>query len=138
MNRSDFQRISKLRLKDARVLLQSHQYAGSYYMAGYAVECALKACIAKRVGKNDFPDLETVKRSYSHDLEQLCKTAGLFGELDKDLEADENLDANWGVVKDWSTATRYNTGVTAQEARDLYGACTTRASGVLKWIKARW
>jgi hypothetical protein len=47
MNRNDFQKISRLRVKEAKALLDNGYPAGAYYLMGYAVECALKACIAK-------------------------------------------------------------------------------------------
>ena len=54
MNRKDFQRLSALRLKEAKALLG--YFHGAYYLTGYAAECALKACIAKRTQKYNFPD----------------------------------------------------------------------------------
>lgn len=47
MNRSDFQDLAQIRLAEAAALLQAERFDGAYYLAGYAVECALKACIAK-------------------------------------------------------------------------------------------
>jgi HEPN domain-containing protein len=35
------------------VLLEAGLYAGAYYLAGYAVECALKACIAKKTARGN-------------------------------------------------------------------------------------
>jgi HEPN domain-containing protein len=48
MNRDDFQSLATERLDDAAALLNAGRYAGSYYVSGYAIECALKACIARR------------------------------------------------------------------------------------------
>jgi hypothetical protein len=45
--RRDFRTLAELRAEEARVLLRSRRQLGAYYLAGYAVECALKACIAK-------------------------------------------------------------------------------------------
>lgn len=45
MNRVDFRQLAGLRIAEAKVLLDNNLYAGAYYLAGYAVECALKACI---------------------------------------------------------------------------------------------
>ncbi|MCP5119377.1 MAG: HEPN domain-containing protein, partial [bacterium] len=47
MNRTDFQNLALERLDDAKVLLDGGRYNGAYYLSGYVVECALKACIAK-------------------------------------------------------------------------------------------
>ena len=46
MNRADFQRLADVRIDEAGVLLAAGRWSGAYYLAGYAVECALKACIA--------------------------------------------------------------------------------------------
>jgi hypothetical protein len=35
-------------LQDAEALLQGGRYDAAYYLAGYAVECAIKACIANQ------------------------------------------------------------------------------------------
>jgi len=68
MNRNDFQRLAELRLKEARVLLAAELPDGAYYLSGYAVECALKACIAKRTREHDFPEKKLVIDSHTHDL----------------------------------------------------------------------
>jgi len=44
---------------------------GAYYLAGYAVECALKACIAKKTQRHEFPDKRRVDASHTHNLIQL-------------------------------------------------------------------
>lgn len=54
MNRATFQRISELRRSDAKALLTAGHYPEAYYLVGYAVECALKACVAKQVQRYDF------------------------------------------------------------------------------------
>jgi hypothetical protein len=56
MKRKDFQELAAVRLKEARVLLRAGCYEGAYYLAGYAVECALKACISKQTERHEFPD----------------------------------------------------------------------------------
>jgi len=39
VDRRDLQELSKVRLKEARALLDFGLYDGAYYLAGYAVEC---------------------------------------------------------------------------------------------------
>lgn len=56
MNRLDFQRLAELRLSESTALLAAGFPDGAYYLAGYAMECALKACIAKRTREYDFPE----------------------------------------------------------------------------------
>ena len=38
MNRKDFQELSRIRLKEAKALLDLGLWDGAYYLAGYAVE----------------------------------------------------------------------------------------------------
>ena len=66
-----------IRLKEARVLLRNGNYDGAYYLSGYVVECALKACIAKHTRRSEFPDRKTVEASHTHKLEELMKVAQL-------------------------------------------------------------
>ncbi len=60
MNRSDLQKLAVIRIKEAKLLLDNDAYEGSYYLAGYAVECALKACFAKQTKQYEFPDKRAV------------------------------------------------------------------------------
>jgi HEPN domain-containing protein len=77
-SRNDFQRLAELRLIEARFLLDAGFSDGAYYLAGYAVECALKACIAKGTHQYDFPDKKLVEKSYTHDVEKLLDAAGMI------------------------------------------------------------
>ena len=138
MNRSTFQRISELRRQDAAALLTAGQYPGGYYLIGYAVECALKACVAKQVRRYDFPDKTLANEAFTHDLEKLMRLSGLAPELKHEMEVNRLLELNWAVVKDWSESSRYEIEISETQARDLYSACTARSHGVLNWIKRKW
>lgn len=131
MNRSNFQRISRLRVEEARVLLDNGHYAGAYYILGYAVECALKACIAKQTRRYDFPDRKTVRDSYIHDLDSLHRTAGLREQLQRESQINPSLEANWAIVKQWSEQSRYEVNIRENTVRDFYSAVTMRKKGVL-------
>jgi HEPN domain-containing protein len=56
MNRTDLQNLAEERLGDGELLLASGRYGAAYYLVGYAVECGLKACIAKLTRAEDFYD----------------------------------------------------------------------------------
>jgi len=127
-----------LRLQEATALLRHGYPQGAYYLAGYAVECALKACIAKRTGRFDFPDKRVANEAWKHDLEALLGTAGLADELAKELERSKSLELNWNLVRDWSEESRYLTDIPVEDAKLLLGACKDRTHGVLAWIKRRW
>ena len=76
MNRLEFQDLAVERLGDAEALLSAGRYAGAYYLAGYAVECALKACIARKTKQDDFPPKEA-KDYWVHRIPDLLGFAGL-------------------------------------------------------------
>jgi HEPN domain-containing protein len=101
MNRADFQRLSRLRIAEAKNLLDGGHYAGAYYLAGYAVECALKACVAKLTRRYDFPpDGKFVTNNiYTHDLEKLLRAANLWSLFQSDMMAEPTLARYWGLVK---------------------------------------
>jgi HEPN domain-containing protein len=139
MNRSDFQKIAALRIKEARVLLDSKCYEGAYYLAGYAVECALKACVARKTKRYDFPPNDkTVREYYTHELEKLIKAAGLSSPLKAEEDSDVQFSLNWAVVKGWREQARYETEIDDKRARDLYSAITNKKHGVLPWLKKYW
>jgi hypothetical protein len=101
------------------------------------VECALKACVSKQVKQHDFPDKKLANEAFTHDLEKLVRIAELAPFFERDRLINGDLELNWAVVKDWSESSRYELGISEQQAHDLYSACTG-LNGVLQWIKERW
>jgi HEPN domain-containing protein len=136
MNRDDLKYLAKARLKEAKVLLNNNLYDGAFYLSGYSVECALKACIAKNTNRYDFPNKKVVVESHTHDIIKLVKIAGLNLSLENEL-TNNNFAINWSIVKDWSEISRYEKKQEL-EARDLYNAINNRNHGILKWIKQHW
>jgi HEPN domain-containing protein len=134
VNRADLQKLADMRIEEAEILLRAKQYAGAYYLAGYAVELGLKACIAKKVKRYDYPDKHHAQKCYIHKVEELVVLAGLRALLD----ADADLLLRWAVVKDWDEETRYDRTITRGDAQSLYVAITDPAHGVLPWIKLHW
>ena len=61
-------------------------------MAGYSVECAIKACIAKHTKKFEFPNKDLANRAWNHDLEQLIGIAGIRKELNDEMETNKTLE----------------------------------------------
>lgn len=136
LTRKDFQRLAELRAREAGALLRSKYPVGSYYLSGYAVECALKACIAKMARRHEFPlKAEYIRRLYTHNLEELLKLAELDKQLQDDMQGNIALAKNWGVVKNWSEESRYQ--ISGLNGRDLYSA-VAGSDGVLLWIRQRW
>ncbi len=141
MNRVDLQQLADDRVLDAEALLAAGRWSAAYYLAGYAVECALKACVAKETREFDFPDRDRAREVFTHDLASLLKHA----KLEKRLAADSStggvvgprLLSNWLVVKDWNEHSRYRQ-LTEADARRLILAVTSHAEGMLPWIKLVW
>jgi len=137
MNRTDFQEIAEIRLRESKALLSAGFPDGAYYLAGYAVECALKACIAKRTKEHDFPEKKLVNDSHTHDLGKLIQLAELQVELDNAMQTNPVMKASLGAVQDWSEATRYEKK-TNQDATELLQAIEDQTGGLLPWIMSRW
>ena len=77
MNKSDLEKLVDIRVTESEVLLEYESFQGAYYLAGYALECAIKACIAKQVQQYDFPNKELAQKSHQHKLTDLLGVAGL-------------------------------------------------------------
>ncbi len=137
MNRVGFQKLARLRVREAEALFAARMYSGAYYLAGYAVECGLKACVAKLTRRHDFPKRDFVRGAYTHDYEQLIKTAQLVVALKTDKDHEPELESNWDLVKNWKEDSRYIRWSRAQ-ARTLIDAITEVPHGVLPWIELYW
>jgi HEPN domain-containing protein len=137
MNRVDLQKIAEIRIRESSMLLDAGFPDGAYYLAGYAVECALKACIAKRTREHDFPEKTLVIGSYTHKLKDLLRLAELKTELEAILQTDPLMEANWAIIQDWSEESRYEKW-TAREAAVLLRAIEDKKGGLLTWIMQRW
>jgi len=137
LTRRDLQRLALIRVADAKALLDAGQYSGAYYLGGYAVECAIKACIAKQTLRYEFPDKIKAQASFTHDLKSLIGVAGLQVEMNRKAAADAQFDINWTIVKDWSEISRYETH-TQMDAESLYIAVADRQHGVLRWLRQLW
>jgi hypothetical protein len=138
MNRNELKELARRRLREAVVLFEAGCYDGAYYLAGYAVECGLKARIAKLTMRHHFPPkVKTVQSYYSHDLAGLVVAATLQTELEGELNADPDFLLNWTVVKGWSEESRYAQW-TLTQAGDLIRAIRHRRHGVMRWIRRYW
>ncbi len=138
MTRAELQRLAKMRLDDGSVLLGAKRYAACYYVLGYAVECALKACIAQTFKANTIPDKNFVNSIFTHDLAALLKKAGLGERLKLASESDPKLQSNWTSVQEWKGERRYKTTVTRKEAEDFRTAVADPDHGVLQWLQRHW
>ena len=123
MNRAELQKLARIRLRESRVLFRANEYNGAYYLAGYAIECALKACIAKSMRRYEFPDKDRVNKSYVHRAINLMQVANLEAVFLAATRTNPRLQASWDVVSNWSEQARYQ---------------SERRNGVLSWLKLHW
>jgi hypothetical protein len=138
MNRFDLQKMAEERVADAAALLNAERFQAAYYLCGYAIECALKACIARKVREFDFPDRKVVNDSYVHNLAKLLKVADIDGLLQEEEGRNRLFAKNWGIVKDWSETSRYDASITPAQASVFFLAVTDESNGVLSWLKRQW
>jgi HEPN domain-containing protein len=136
VDRKELQELSRIRLKEAKSLLQAGLSDGAYYLAGYAVECALKACIAKATRRSEFPDKRKADDSYSHNLKQLVRVASLDAHL-SEATLDPEFKNNWDVTQAWSEQSRYGRH-RRESAEALLEAVSNGRHGVIAWIKLHW
>lgn len=137
MNRNDFQALAEIRIKEAKSLLDSGFPEGAYYLAGYSVECALKACIAKRTQQYEFPDKKLANDIHTHDLGKLLDLARLKDDLDRFLTERPEMEEGWDNILEWSEIDRYKRKTKA-DAEDLLKAIEDNRGGLLPWLRQRW
>jgi hypothetical protein len=102
---------------DALLGLTPAKPDGAYYLAGYSVECALKACIASAYSQHDWPEKQFVVDCHTHNLLALMRLAGLEAAKNAAVAANPALALNWNVVKDWDEQSRYQTHTLAKAQR---------------------
>jgi HEPN domain-containing protein len=137
MTRVDLQQLADEKLSDAQILFSAKSWSNAYYLAGYAVELAIKACIAKSFKADTVPDKDVVLKTYSHEFPKLIGTAGLTAELQKQVQASQDFGTAWGVVNEWSPEDRYRSN-SEQDAEELIAAVSDTTHGVLAWIRTHW
>jgi hypothetical protein len=139
LNRSTLQGLSRERIEDAGALLAAQRWSGAYYLAGYALECALKSCVLAHIDRTGiiFQDKKFAEKCWTHDLEVLVEQAGLKDERDNLAKINSIFAQNWTFAKDWKEISRYE--VKSQlEAEELFHAINNNVDGVLQWVANYW
>ena len=126
----DFQHAAKQRLTTAEFLLQYRYNLDAMYLAGYTVECTLKALILEVTPAQDQAD--TLKKISSgkkmHDAE-------ILGGILKDLGHPIPLELVKRIRRSgWTTALRYETGRT--DTGETRGFLKT-AKMALDWVEGQ-
>lgn len=136
-SRIELRQLALVRLKEARRLRDLGLWDGAYYLAGYAVECGLKASIAAQWPDEVFPPKDECPGVYIHNPVHLVVHANLSDSLKRELAASPQFASNWGVVSDWHESSRYARHP-ERLALDMVRAVGHPQHGVLKWIRRNW
>ena len=137
LTKADLEALASTRLEDATFLFKAGRSSSAYYLAGYAVELALKACIAKSFQPDAIPDKAFVLEIYTHSLEKLLGTAGLTAQFGADSKADPQLAAAWGIASKWTESSRYSLW-DSSATESLIDAIADQQHGVFQWVKKHW
>jgi len=137
LSRNDLQKLAQLRLEDSIVLYQAGKSSSAYYLAGYSIELALKACISKLFQPDVIPDKAFIQAIYTHSLESLLNVAGLLPQLKEDSKNDPQFAAYWGIVSKWGETSRYQFWDSVTAAT-LIQSINDPDHGVFQWVKKHW
>jgi len=132
-----FKKLSQKRIREALILLSGRQYSGAYYLAGYSIELALKACYCKNIPEKSFPPKKDIHtKLYSHDLNGLLDVSGIKSKFEAIIHGNGDIGSNWSVVKDWNEQSRYSV-ILKDEAKSLVEAISGK-NGILNILKKLW
>ena len=137
VTKSALESLAQAKFNDALLLFNSGRWANAFYLAGYAVELGLKACIAKQILPEAIPDRRFINSVYTHEYMKLIGLAGLTADLRVRQDADSVFAANWGIVGEWTPEARYES-TDKSTAHLLLSAISDANHGVLPWIKTYW
>ncbi len=100
---------AKQRFEDARFLLEAERTTGAVYLAGYCVECMLKALVLSRTPAGRRGEmLATLRGARGHDFDWL--KARYFGNGGSPFPPE--VAKAFSFVDTWGTETRYVSGAT--------------------------
>lgn len=134
---ANLQEVALSKSADSILLLSHGRFSNAYYLAGYAVEIGLKACIALQFRAEHIPDRRLVNIIHTHQLHDLVFYAGLKDILTQRKEEEQEFWSNWAQVSSWTPESRYLT-VDALTAQAMVHAVSNPQTGILEWIRAYW
>jgi hypothetical protein len=127
-----FYRVAKQRFEDAEILLEQERTTGAVYLAGYSVECMLKALILDGTKpKSRKGAVDSFKGAKAHDYEWLKQQYRAVG----GPVFPRQIREPFVLVTTWSTDFRYHPGALPRhEAEDFLKA----VSAIIKWAEGRF
>ena len=115
------------RYEDAVILLDNRRTNGSIYLAGFAVECALKALImANSTPKERSKLLEKLKKEHGHNLDALRKELARRG-----MHMPEEVIDAYRRLNTWHSNARYDPLLqSTRDAQDMLNSAT-----LVRWVE---
>lgn len=119
------------RLEDARFLLESERTTGAVYLAGYGVECILKALLLTQMPHGKRAEtMASFRGTRAHDYDWLKQQYLAYGGPSIPLTMTKHLT----FVSTWTTDLRYQASmIEVRDAEEFIQA--TRA--ILRWAQGR-
>lgn len=115
----NYYRAAKQRFDDSQLLLQQKRTTGAVYLAGYTVECFLKALVLHNTPSREQPTLLLQLRRIGHDIESLISLYRSRANSSVPKEITRHLTR----LVTWSTDMRYAPGTTKlRDAEDFMGS----------------
>lgn len=127
-----FYRAAIKRYEEATVLLRFQHTTGAIYLAGYAVECMLKALLLESIPPTQADSmLSSFRGAKAHDFTWL---RDLYQRrTNRSLTQEMNLHLN--LVNDWSTDLRYNPTTIPEHEAKRFMAST---QSIIRWANGRF
>lgn len=126
-----FYRCAFQRYEEAEVLFLADYGNGAVYLAGYGIECILKALVLASVRETDRPDtIKSFRGAKAHEYEWLRSMYLTNG----GARFPREVTRQFTLVNDWSTDLRYTPrAVRADDAQAFLAA----AAAIIRWADGR-
>jgi hypothetical protein len=126
-----FYRAALQRFEDGRFLEGVGRTTAAVYLAGYGVECILKALIVNATpSKKREEAVQSFRGRRAHDFEWLKELYSKAG----GPPFPKSIQRQFTIVNTWSTDFRYQTGVVEQRDADAFLAA---AESIITWADGR-
>lgn len=126
-----FYRCAYQRFEEAEILLKASYNTGAVYLAGYGIECILKALVLSAVTDSDRPEtLKSFRGAKAHEYEWLRSLYLING----GARFPREINQHFTLVNDWSTDLRYTPRTVPPEDAEAF---VTSAASIIKWADGR-
>jgi HEPN domain-containing protein len=129
-----FYRAAGQRLDDATFLLDSERTTAAMYLAGYCVECMLKALIVTQAGKSKKDEvLDEFRGAGAHNYDRLLAMYEKYCGS-RPSKKNKELAEAFVIVGSWSTDMRYDPGTMPADDAERFVEAVRR---IWKWADER-